>query len=52
MRLTPSYQAIVTLNVTDNYEQLFTQIEGILQVLSACEKLEHWPSAAPGPLAN
>jgi transcription-repair coupling factor (superfamily II helicase) len=52
MRLTPSYQAIVTLNVTDNYEQLFTQIEGILQVLSACEKLKHWPSAAPGPLAN
>jgi transcription-repair coupling factor (superfamily II helicase) len=52
MRLTPSYQAIVTLNVTDNYEQLFTQIESILQVLSACEKLEHRPSAAPGPLAN
>jgi transcription-repair coupling factor (superfamily II helicase) len=52
MRLTPSYQVMVTLNITDDYDQLFTQIDGILQVLSACEKLEHWPSAAPGPLAN
>jgi transcription-repair coupling factor (superfamily II helicase) len=52
MRLTPSYQVIVTLNVSDNYEQLFTQIDSILQVLAACEKLENWSSRAAGPLAN
>jgi transcription-repair coupling factor (superfamily II helicase) len=52
MRLTPSYQVIVTLNISDDYEQIFTQIDGVLQVLAACEKLEHWPSRAPGPLAN
>jgi UDP-N-acetylglucosamine 2-epimerase len=52
MRLTPSYQVIVTLNVSDNYEQLFTQIDGVLQVLAACEKLENGSSRAAGPLAN
>jgi transcription-repair coupling factor (superfamily II helicase) len=52
MRLTPSYQVIVTLNLSDDYEQLFTQIDGVLQVLAACEKLENWPSRAAGPLAN
>ena len=52
MRLTASYQVIVTLNISDDYEQLFTQIEGVLQVLAACEKLENGLSRAPGPLAN
>jgi transcription-repair coupling factor (superfamily II helicase) len=53
MRLTPSYQVIVTLNISDNYEQLFAQLDGILQALAACEKLEDRPSrGAAGPLAN
>jgi transcription-repair coupling factor (superfamily II helicase) len=52
MRLTPSYQVIVTLNLSEDYEQLFRQIEGVLQVLAACEKLESWPNRAAGPLAN
>lgn len=52
MRLTPSYQVIVTLNISDDYQQLFTQIEGVLQVLAACEKLESCPNRAAGPLVN
>jgi transcription-repair coupling factor (superfamily II helicase) len=52
MRLTPSYQVVVTLNISDDYEQLFAQIDGVLQVLAACEKLEGCPSRAAGPLAN
>jgi hypothetical protein len=43
---------IVTLILSDDYAQLFTQIEGVLQVLAACEKLESWPSRPVGPLAN
>jgi transcription-repair coupling factor (superfamily II helicase) len=45
MRLTPSYQIIVRL-LTGEYEQIFAQIEGILQALAACEKLEA-PVAGP-----
>ncbi len=52
IRLTPSYQVIVTLTLSDDYQQLFTQIEGVLQVLAACEKLESWPSRAAGQLVN
>lgn len=52
MRLTPSYQVIVTLNISDDYSQLFTQMEGILQVLAACEKLESSPRRTAGPLPN
>jgi transcription-repair coupling factor (superfamily II helicase) len=52
MRLTPSYQVIVTLNIADDYQQLFTQIEGVLQVLAACEKLDSSHSRTAGPLAN
>ncbi len=52
MRLTPSYQVIVTLNIDAGYEQLFNQIEGVLQVLAACEKLESCPNRLAGPLAN
>jgi hypothetical protein len=52
MRLTPSYQVIVTINLTDDYGQLFTQIRTILQVLAACEKLENWSSRPAGPLVS
>jgi transcription-repair coupling factor (superfamily II helicase) len=52
MKLTPSYQVIVTLKISDDYEQLFTQIDGVLQVLGTCEKLENWPSRPAAPLAN
>jgi transcription-repair coupling factor (superfamily II helicase) len=52
MRLTPSYQVIVSLNIGDDYSQLFTQIESILQVLAACEKLESSPRRTAGPLPN
>jgi hypothetical protein len=52
MRLTPSYQVIVSLNLSDDYQQLFTQIDGVLQVLAGCEKLETGPSRGAGPLAN
>ena len=51
MRLTPSYQIIVRL-LTGEYEQIFAQIEGILQALAGCERLENRSSGAPMPLAN
>jgi transcription-repair coupling factor (superfamily II helicase) len=51
MRLTPSFQVLVTLVPGDQYEQLFAQIEGVLQALAACEKLDNWPRTA-NPLAN
>src|SRR5271170_3629794 len=51
MRLTPSFQIIVRL-LTGEYEQIFAQIEGILQALAGCERLENWPSGSPTPLAN
>jgi transcription-repair coupling factor (superfamily II helicase) len=51
MRLTPSYQIIVRLLIGE-YEQTFTQIEGILQAIAGCERLENWPSGSPIPLAN
>jgi transcription-repair coupling factor (superfamily II helicase) len=52
MRLTPAYQVIVTLNVGDDYQQHFDQIEGVLQVLAACENLADWPSRPAASLAN
>jgi transcription-repair coupling factor (superfamily II helicase) len=51
MRLTPSYQVIVLLK-TGNYEQLFAQIDGVLQALATCEKLENQPNRPPGPMLN
>jgi transcription-repair coupling factor (superfamily II helicase) len=51
MRLTPSYQVIVRLK-TGNYEQLFAQIDGILQALATCEKLENQPNRPSGPMLN
>jgi transcription-repair coupling factor (superfamily II helicase) len=51
MRLTPSFQVIVKITPGE-YEQTFAQIESILQALAACEKLEHQPVRAAGPMIN
>jgi len=50
MRLTPAYQVIVRIMLGE-YEQIFAQIDAVLQVLAACEKLER-RSADAAPLAN
>ncbi|MGH7932241.1 MAG: TRCF domain-containing protein, partial [Candidatus Binataceae bacterium] len=52
MRLTPAYQVSVRVTTGGEYEQTFAQIDGVLQVLAGCEKLENWPSRPAGPLAN
>ncbi len=52
MRLTPAYQVIVTLNVSEDYAQLFSQIESVLQLLAACEKLEDNSDRTAGSLVN
>ncbi|MGH8013029.1 MAG: transcription-repair coupling factor, partial [Candidatus Binataceae bacterium] len=52
MRLTPSYQVMVRLKSEGEYEQIFAQIDGVLQALAACEKLETETGPAAGPLAN
>ncbi|HKV54929.1 MAG TPA: transcription-repair coupling factor [Candidatus Binataceae bacterium] len=52
MRLTPSYQVIVTLETEVEYEQLFGQIDAVLQALAACEKLENVLSRPAGTLVN
>jgi transcription-repair coupling factor (superfamily II helicase) len=51
MRLTPSFQIIVRLLIGE-YDQTFEQIEGILQALAACERLESQPGGTPTPLLN
>jgi transcription-repair coupling factor (superfamily II helicase) len=51
LRLTPSFQVMVTLNPGE-YEQTYAQIDGILQALAACEKLENWHGGSAGPLIN
>jgi transcription-repair coupling factor (superfamily II helicase) len=51
MKLTPSYQVIVRLEPGD-YEATFAQMDGILQVLAGCEKLNNWPVRQAGPVLN
>jgi transcription-repair coupling factor (superfamily II helicase) len=51
MRLTPSFQVIVRLQ-SGEYEQTFAQIDGVLQALAACEKLENSVVPPTGPLMN
>ena len=51
MKLTPSFQVVVRLEPGD-YEQTFEQMNGILQALAACEKLENWPAQHSGPVLN
>ena len=51
MRLTPSFHVIVRI-APGEYEQTFSQIDGVLQALAACEKLENQPARSAGPLLN
>ena len=57
MRLTPSFQVVVRIETGasesgNNYELLFEQLDGVLQALAACEKLESEPSRPAGSLAS
>ncbi|MGZ6212315.1 MAG: transcription-repair coupling factor, partial [Candidatus Binataceae bacterium] len=57
MRLTPSFQVMVRIETGagesgNNYELLFEQLDGVLQALAACEKLEAGPGRPPGTLAS
>ncbi len=51
MKLTPSYQVIAKIEGGE-YSQMFAQVDGILQALAACEKLEHSAARAAGPVVN
>jgi hypothetical protein len=51
MRLTPSFQVIARIEPRE-YEQLFAQLNGVLQALAGCEKLENWPAAKVGQAIN
>ncbi|HYK65674.1 MAG TPA: TRCF domain-containing protein, partial [Patescibacteria group bacterium] len=51
MKLTPAYQVVVKIEPGD-YEQLFAQLDGVLQALAGCEKLENWPAAKVGTVVN
>ena len=50
MKLTPSYQVIVQVTPGE-YPEVFAQIDGILQALAACEKLER-PTRTAGQVVN
>jgi transcription-repair coupling factor (superfamily II helicase) len=50
MKLTPSYQVIVRVEPGE-YSEVFAQIDGILQALAACEKLER-PTRTAGEVLN
>ncbi|MGZ6227849.1 MAG: transcription-repair coupling factor [Candidatus Binataceae bacterium] len=57
MRLTPSFQVMVRIETGagesgNNYELLFEQLDGVLQALAACEKLEAGPGRPAGTLAS
>jgi transcription-repair coupling factor (superfamily II helicase) len=51
MRLTPSYQVLVQIQAAE-YEQTFAQLDGVLQALAGCEKLDNWPAAKAGSIVN
>ncbi len=51
IRLTPSYQVIARLQPSET-EQLFEQVDGFLQALASCEKLESWPARPAGTAVN
>jgi transcription-repair coupling factor (superfamily II helicase) len=53
MRLTPTYQVIVRIEPREGeYEQLFQQVDAVLQALAGCEKLDNWPEPPAGPAPN
>jgi transcription-repair coupling factor (superfamily II helicase) len=51
MKLTPAFQVVVKIEAGE-YEQLFAQLDGVLQALAGCEKLENWPAAKAGTVVN
>jgi transcription-repair coupling factor (superfamily II helicase) len=51
MKLTPSYQVIARIEPGE-YQQVFAQVDGILQALATCEKLEHPMSSVASPIVN
>jgi hypothetical protein len=51
MRLTASFQVIVQI-APGEYEQVFAQIDGVLQALAACEKLTLEHDRSAGQLLN
>ena len=51
MKLTPSYQVIARI-VPGEYPQVFAQVDGILQALATCEKLEHSMTSVASPIFN
>jgi transcription-repair coupling factor (superfamily II helicase) len=51
MKLTPAFQVVVKSEAGE-YEQLFAQLDGVLQALAGCEKLENWPAAKAGTVVN
>jgi transcription-repair coupling factor (superfamily II helicase) len=51
MKLTPSYQVIARIEPGE-YQRVFAQVDGILQALATCEKLEHSMSNVAGPIVN
>jgi transcription-repair coupling factor (superfamily II helicase) len=56
MRLTPSFHVIARIDTGDagsrNYEMLFAQVDGVLQALAACEKLDPASDRPAGRLAS
>ncbi len=53
MKLTPSFQVLVRIETAaGEYERLFAQVDGVLQVLAGCEKLDNWPVGHSGPAPN
>jgi transcription-repair coupling factor (superfamily II helicase) len=53
MRLTPSFQVIVRIEPREGeYEQLFQQVDAVLQALAGCEKLDNQPEPPAGPAPN
>jgi transcription-repair coupling factor (superfamily II helicase) len=51
MRLTPAFQVIIRLSAGE-YEQTYAQIDGVLQALAACERLENRPAANVNAMVN
>lgn len=56
MQLTPSFQVIVRIEAggasAGNYGLLFEQVDGVLQALAGCEKLDAEVGRPAGPLAS
>jgi transcription-repair coupling factor (superfamily II helicase) len=51
IRVTPAFQILARIEAGE-YPQTFAQIDGVLQALAACEKLEIQPGRSAGPPVN